>query len=860
MRLYIKNKTDIYFIPFAILLCSMFLISCSSQSGDGTSTELASGVDTSADNSITPNAVLSTPTIEISSPSTTITPGTAITLTGTVNNPDYSRLRFIWGFDGVTPNDAESTDKSSVKTDAITFNDIGKFEISLRVVELANPTNRSAGSIEIIVENSTNPAPSPTPSPTPDLNDQTIAATISSPSSSSLTLQRKDEITFTGTITDPGNNGPYTYYWNFAGVTRNATLTSSNKSITTQSVEFNKAGNYTIFLRVADKTGTISSITDQIAILVTNAPSPAPNPPPGNGNAGNNTTALLSALEHPKFVNALPIPRVLRPNRNRFPGFEFYDIEMSQFTQDLGLVDPQTGRSLRTTVWGYDESYPGPTIESRSTSPKNVVNPGTPVKVRWSNDLPNTHLLPLDTTLRCGPQAFGCRPEVRTVTHLHGGHTDAGSDGHPEAWFSPGFAQSGPTFDRSLRGVYTYRNDQEAASLWYHDHAMAITRLNVYAGLAGFYLIRDDNEDRLVRENFLPQPSYEIPMVIQDRSFYADGSLFYPDDPFVDPVSGQPLTLDPLTGQPSPSVVPEFFGDFVLVNGKAWPVLEVEPRKYRLRVLNGSNSRFYDMNFSWQKPQGQTTNLKFFQIGTDGGLLDDAVETQSLLLAPAERADVVIDFSESSLQGGTIILTNRANSPFPFGDPIDAQTTGKIMAFKVVKPLNIYIPDSRQPETLRSQKMPRLQATPGVPARELVLVEGTDELGRLQPALGTAATGGLLWSDPVTETPKLNTTEIWTIINATPDAHPVHQHLVQFQILDRQKFSGTYVPGQPVRLSGPRTRPNNQEAGWKDTVRANPAEVLRIIAHYDLPGEYVWHCHILEHEDHEMMRPFRVVN
>ncbi len=587
--------------------------------------------------------------------------------------------------------------------------------------------------------------------------------------------------------------------------------------------------------------------------------------PPGNTNPVDTISPLLDPLTQPKFVNPLTIPKVLSADKQKIPGVDYYELAMTQMQQYLGLIDPVTGRALITTVWGYGGSYPAPTIETRSTSFENKVNPGLPVQVLWTNELPVTHLLPLDTTLGCGTVIPGCRPEVRTVPHLHGGHTDAASDGHPEAWFTPGFSQGGPKFDRSMNGVYHYRNDQEAAGLWYHDHTMGTTRLNVYAGLAGFYFIRDDNEDFLLNMGYLPQRAYEIPLMIQDRSFYKDGSLYYPNESFKDPVTGQPLSLDPLTGQPVASVVPEFFGDFILVNGKAWPVLEVEPRKYRFRMLNASNSRFYAMEFNLEKMAGATKvyrNLNFFQIGTDGGLLNAAVETKSLLLGPGERADIVIDFSQANVLGETIILTNDARSPFPMGDSIDPQTNGQIMAFKVVKPLNINIPDSKQPQSLRPVNIPLLRAMPGVPGRELILAEGIDELGRLKPLLGTSAMGPLNWSDPITETPRINTTEIWSIINVTPDTHPVHKHLVQFQIMDRQRFdTATYVPGRPetLQLLGSPIPPGPQESGWKDTVRANPGEVVRIIAYYDLLGEYVWHCHILEHEDYEMMRPFEVI-
>jgi len=581
--------------------------------------------------------------------------------------------------------------------------------------------------------------------------------------------------------------------------------------------------------------------------------------PPGSTTPPTNTTTSsttpLDPLTQPKFVNSLPIPGIISPNVAG--GFAQYDIAMTQFQQDLGLVDPGTGQSLRTTVWGYGGRYPGPTIETRSTSPENSVNPGLPVKVRWSNQLPSTHLLPVDTTLMCGANAPNCQPTVRTVPHLHGGHTDAGSDGHPDAWFTANFRQTGSTFDPSIGGAYTYRNDQGATALWYHDHAMSMTRLNVYAGLAGFYFIRDDNEDRLRQTQQLPDLKYEIPLMIQDKTFYTDGALAYPGAPFLD-ANGNPITRDPITGAPVASVLPEYFGDTILVNGKTWPVLDVEPRRYRFRVLNGSNSRFY--NLTLEATPGAA--IGFNQIGSDGGFLNSPAQMTSLLLGPAERADLIVDFSDIALAGKTIIVKNNANAPYPTGAAPDPATTGQIMAFRVSRPLDTTVPLAVQPTQLRSRQIPELNAPRGTPPRELLLVESVDSLGRLLPQLGTSAGGPFMWADPVTETPKLGSTEVWSIINTTPDTHPIHQHLVQFQILDRTPFdTAAYIPGQPatLRLIGRGQRPARNESGLKDTAQARPGEVIRLIAKYDLLGDYVWHCHILEHEDHEMMRPFRVV-
>lgn len=238
--------------------------------------------------------------------------------------------------------------------------------------------------------------------------------------------------------------------------------------------------------------------------------------------------------------------------------------------------------------------------------------------VKWINDLPFEHLLPVDRSIE---GAEPKHPSVRTVVHLHGGRVLPENDGFPEAWFTKDCKKRGPKF---LHEVYYYPNCQRPAPLWYHDHALGITRLNVYAGLAGLYFIRDKHEESL---NF-PSGKFEIPLLIQDRSFYPNGELFYPS---------QPDPLPPVSPSPNPSIVPEFFGDTFFVNGKVWPYLEVEPRKYRFRIYNGSNARFFQLQLS----SGQT----FVQIGSDGGLFEEPVYVNEIILAPAERADVIVDFS-----------------------------------------------------------------------------------------------------------------------------------------------------------------------------------------------------------------------
>jgi spore coat protein A, manganese oxidase len=516
-----------------------------------------------------------------------------------------------------------------------------------------------------------------------------------------------------------------------------------------------------------------------------------------------------------KFVDKLPIPSVLEKVKNTSNDIPYYEVTMEQVQQKLHHDLPPT------TVWGYNGMYPGPTFE---------VTRNQPIYVKWKNKLPFEHLLPVDRTLHGSDPD---QPSVRTVVHLHGGRVKPESDGYPEAWFTRDFGNVGSKF---VHEVYYYPNCQRPATLWYHDHAIGITRLNVYSGLAGLYIIRDEHEEDLD----LPSGKYEIPLVIQDRSFYPNGELFYPTQPGHElPPSDLPPPPKDQT-LPNPSVVPEFFGDTILVNGKVWPYLEVKPRKYRFRILNGSNARFYRMKLS--------TGQQFIQIGTDGGLLEHPVKVSELILAPAERADVIIDFSKAA--GQNIILTNDAPSPFPNGDE-PSPDLRQIMQFRVKGKCSKH-DKSHIPSKLSC--LEHLNPAKAITVRKNTLVEGTDEFGRLKLLLNN-----MDWNEkPLTETPYNGTVEIWELFNQTVDTHPIHLHLVQFQILGRAPFTGD--PNGPDLVIGTELPPDENERGWKDTVRANPGEVTRIIARFGpFLGIYPWHCHILEHEDHEMMRPYEVL-
>ncbi|MFI8685858.1 multicopper oxidase family protein [Rossellomorea sp. NPDC077527] len=507
-----------------------------------------------------------------------------------------------------------------------------------------------------------------------------------------------------------------------------------------------------------------------------------------------------------KFVDPLPMMKEIQPTAFLHNNQPYYEVNMIQTMKQLHRDLPPT------KIWGYNGEYPGPTFR---------VWRNQPIHVLWKNELPRKHFLPIDTTIHGAERD---KPEVRTVVHLHGGVTPDSSDGYPEAWFTKGFKEVGSHFTNRL---YTYPNQQSATTLWYHDHAMGITRLNIYAGLTGVYIIHDDEEQRFD----LPKPPYEIPLLIQDRSFHRDGSLLYPSQPEV-PVPGV-----------DPSVLPDFFGETILVNGKVWPNLEVEPRRYRFRILNGSNARFYRLSLS--------NGLPFVQIGTDQGLLAAPVEVSSLLLAPAERADVLVDFHSSN--GETITLLNDAESPYPQGSKPDPATTGSVMQIRVTSQLSC--PDtSRVPARLTH--IPKLEESHSNRTRTLRLTTRPDSYGRSIHLLDDR-----LWEDPISEHPRLWSVEIWSFVNLTRATHPIHLHLVRFQVLDRQPFDvEKYEKDGKIVPTGPRRPPEPNESGWKDTVQANPNEIIRIIVPFGpYTGLYVWHCHIIEHEDYEMMRPYRVI-
>lgn len=531
-----------------------------------------------------------------------------------------------------------------------------------------------------------------------------------------------------------------------------------------------------------------------------------------------------SVAQKPKsltpYVDALTVPAVIQPGQHPE---NVVQIHIREFHQKVHRDLPPT------RLWGYNGAWPGPTFEART---------GQPFSVKWTNELPKKHFLPIDTTLHGSEEGV---PEVRTVTHVHGAKVLPEHDGYPEAWITPD-GRTGPGYDPKPNH---YPNDQDAMTLWYHDHAMGITRLNVVAGMAGMYVIRDEQEDALN----LPSGAYEMPLLIQDRSFLEDGSLYYP----------------PAQNGTHPMWLQEYFGETICVNGKATPYLEVEPRKYRFRLVNGSNSRFYHLTLvpadASGKSNGQPADTPpFRQIGTDGGLLPAPLSLHYLIFSPGERFDVVIDFSEHA--DAHFAMTNDAPAPYARGGEV---VPSEVMLFKVTRPLSGK-DTSSLPDTLAP--MAALNPAEAVRERLLALTEmdrpsdGYTMMGML---------GGKHWDDPITEDPKAGSMEIWSFANATGDVHPMHIHLVRFQVLNRQPFDvKQYVQSGKLVYTGiPMPPESNERPAWKDTVKTYAGYITRVIARFDLPAgtqvspgqefRYVWHCHVLEHEDNEMMRPYKVV-
>ena len=642
----------------------------------------------------------------------------------------------------------------------------------------------------------------------------------------------------------------------------------------------------------------------------------------------------LDPLLVPKFQTPLLIPPVMpRAGTFHMPGgkpVDYYEISMKQLEQQI-----LPAALPATTVWGYGavsaanragrgllvHNAPSLTIEAQWNRP---------VRVKWINDLKDAngsyrqHLLPVDPTLHWAnpPGPRDSRPTftetpgaytgpVPIVTHVHGavGVGDE-SDGYAEAWYLPaadniptGYATEGTWYNffagKALarygaawgRGFATfqYPNLNRASTIWYHDHALGMTRLNVYAGPAGFYIVRggpagdgavlDTRTGRPAvlpgpapRENdkFPPNKRYcEIPIAIQDRSYNADGSLVYPDPrAFFDGVVGGFIP----TGEFSPIWNPEFFGNMIMVNGNTWPFHNVEQRRYRLRFLNGCQSRFLILDFN------DIPGVEVWQIGNEGGFLAASVNISAnhgnrLLMGLAERADVIVDFTNVPV--GSYVLGNVGpDEPFGGGVPgvdftvSDAGSTGQVMQFNVVP---IVGADTTTPAQFL-ELPPIVPLPPETVTRKLALIEkmaehrepdGNEVESPTEALLGVVDANGntmeLPWSHTVTENPQVGATELWEFYNTTGDAHPMHVHEVVFEVVNREGLMlADEEVAQPIQPNGIVTPAEPWETGFKDTVIAYPGQVTRVRAQFNTPGQFVWHCHIVEHEDNEMMRPYRV--
>ena len=711
----------------------------------------------------------------------------------------------------------------------------------------------------------------------------------------------------------------------------------------------------------------------------------------------------LNPKQIPKYVSPMVIPPEM-PATGASGG---YDIEVVPHSQQILPLFDNNGNPLSPTpVWTYSavgapatRNYPAFTIEATKDLNTEII---------WRNNLVDAsgaflpHLLPVDRSLHwanpellpCtgGGASTDCRPDaanglilqqpyngpVPIITHVHGAHTLPASDGYPEAWYLPaannipaGYAATGrlanqfgdPNDPRTTNttggaAAFTYPNDQNSATLWYHDHTLGITRLNVYAGPAGFYLIRETGggESGLGAGSVLPSSrpgiganpvdhlAYrEIPIVIQDRSFNVDAagntSLFYPDNRafFQGFTQAQQLKIPFIGDAVNPSDIssiwnPEFFGNVMVVNGVSWPYLQVEPERYRFRLLNGCNSRVLNLNLVALDRTGKVLGeVPFYQIGSDQGLLPKVVRVvtgqavplpgdgtepalpavlpaggtvPALLIGLAERSDVIVDFSSLPVGTTKVRMLNTAPDA-PFGGfpviPSDPKTTGQIMEFVLVADNPATVDSSTLPKNLAFAAIPPLD--PPADTQNLALIEMESNLvcvqvtptGRvsyvdlggvvfepMDPKNACALAGGIpfapreamlgtvkvegdtgmgmhqMWSDTIQQTPKLGKTETWEIWNFTMDAHPIHLHLVQFKVVGREPFT----PDAMVMNKGTRSNvlnpPEPWETGFKDTALMYPGQITHVQALFDTAGLYVWHCHILEHEDNEMMVPYCV--
>ncbi len=616
------------------------------------------------------------------------------------------------------------------------------------------------------------------------------------------------------------------------------------------------------------------------------------------------------------------------------PGVTHYTIIAGQFEDQL---HPQLSNPTR--LWGFGQGNPdaGPGW-TRHLGGIIAAKRGAPVQITFRNSLPPQHIVPIDTTIMGADGAPN-----RITVHLHGGAVPWISDGGPHSWWDPNGGK-GVSFlgNQVLRpgqsvppteGEYYYPNAQGARLLWYHDHAFGTTRINAYAGLATAYVLYDDYELSLVAGNNLPGPldPRTVYLIFQDKIFVPPTvETTDPTWPTIMPHTRagdlwyahiyDPERWDLTEGKTPPqiSAVPEFFADTILVNGTVYPYLELEPRQYRLRMLNVCNSRFLNPMLVHARGSAFPDNTEpdtskpgpgFVQIGTEGGFLPAPVMVNGpkqplLLLGPAERADLILDLRDVPA-GTTLILYNDAPAPFPQGDDLNdyypgnpktpesapgfGPNTRTLLQIVVKARSGVADPAITLPARLANPLDPFLveqkpgiptPAPAGVPVRRLTLSESADALGRLIQYLGTDQVVGQgaehplfgrAFMDTPTEVVPAGSTEVWEIVNVSADTHPIHFHLANVQVLSRQPFGEGYAGGAPA-FSGDAVAPDANELGWKETVRMNPGQVTRVLIKFDLPAvpftvppsprtggaEYIWHCHILEHEEHDMMRPLVV--
>ncbi len=737
-------------------------------------------------------------------------------------------------------------------------------------INLNTNNSGNADSSKISTENSKDNAP------------PTIQLIGSNPASTNL-VKTKTMVEDNNSYADPG-----AVAFDDAGLN-----VTSNIKVTGQ-VDKSKIGSYVLTYTVKDKSENITTLNRTV-----------------------NVVDKIDPLTIEKFVTPLLIPSAMPKTQiaGQSKDFDYYEIIMKQFEQQI-----LPNGMPKTTVWGYGSATdpkaifnaPSLTIEAKANRP---------VKVKWINGLMDKngnylpHILPVDQTLHWANPTSGDMGKdmagksqspyvgpVPIVTHVHGAHVNQESDGYPEAWYLPSAknipigtalfgsfydiykrtAESGSDWDNGYV-IYDYQNDQRDTTLWYHDHTMGMTRTNVYAGPAGFYLIRGNEKDKLIdkstgKEAVLPGADqaattndkvYEIPIVMQDRTFNTDGSLFYPDSRYeFDEFDGPYSPISDI----APIWNPEFFGDSIVVNGNTWPFLNVEKKRYRFRFLNGSQARVFIL--SLKNKTNPSINISFWQIGSDGGFLDKPYNHSKVIMGPAERADVIVDFTKANV--GDKILLSNVGPDMPYNgekqEIANPKTTGQIMEFRVVKDLSNSPDLSTLPSQLLLPKITSLIANQN--PRQLSLNEEMsetlmnpdepdEEIGPKAALLGTVMkdpkTGLVIkgvpqmWSSDITENILNNSTEVWEIYNYTADAHPIHLHLVEFQVVGRQSFNI-----ETGAMVGKQSSAQVWETGFKDTVLAYPGQITRIKAKFDKVGRYVWHCHILEHEDNEMMRPFTV--